>query len=247
MKITVNKGLPTEYHYDSCGHGYNKDYCECCFQDKCIKAVNDNLHVEEDELDKHLNQHRELSKLAAELHNAKKAYSGDYNEEEGVQSWVKVAKEKEEQDWTELSDEDCELLLKDIESLRGARTDLESIIKDSTNPKDLSFGKKPPLSLVPPTAIVLISKAMEDGAKKRSPYNWRESKVSISQLLDKVLRHTYKFLDGQNNDEESGLPELAHAAADLAVLIDAIETDSAVDDRPKKGKTAELIKKHTNE
>lgn len=115
--------------------------------------------------------------------------------------------------------------------------------REPYKPKDLSFGKKPPMSLVPPSALVLIALAMEDGAIKRSAYNWRETQVSTMQLLDKVLRHVYKFLDGQDIDEESGLSELAHAAADIMVLIDAIETKSVVNDRPKKGTTAELIKR----
>jgi hypothetical protein len=108
-------------------------------------------------------------------------------------------------------------------------------------PKDLNYGKKPPLSLVPPSAIILISKAMEDGAKKRSPYNWRNTQISIMQTLDKVLRHTYKYLDGQDFDEETGYSELAHAAADLCVLIDALSTNSLMDDRPKKGVAGNLI------
>lgn len=116
---------------------------------------------------------------------------------------------------------------------------------ENYKPKDLSFGKKPPMSLVPPSAIVHIAKCMEDGAIKRSPYNWRKTQVSATQLLDKVLRHVYKYLDGQDTDEESGFLELAHAAADLCVLIDAAETTSLLDDRPKKGNTAEIIKRFT--
>lgn len=124
---------------------------------------------------------------------------------------------------------------------------IEEDIKKSKEPKDLSYGKKPPLSLVPPSAIIYASKALEDGARKRSAYNWRNSKISIMQTLDKTLRHLYKYLDGQDEDEESGLPELSHAIADLCVLIDAIETDSVEDDRPKYGVTAALLVQHTEE
>jgi len=109
------------------------------------------------------------------------------------------------------------------------------MVKKDDKPQDLSYGKKPPLSLVPPSAIIYASKALENGSKKRSPYNWRESKISIMQTLDKTLRHLYKYLDGQDIDEESGLPELSHAIADLSVLIDAVATNSVVDDRPKFG------------
>lgn len=102
-----------------------------------------------------------------------------------------------------------------------------------TKPKDLSFGVKPPISLVPPTFIKQVSRCMEDGAKKRSPYNWRQSKVSAMQLLDKILRHTLDTVDGKDLTEDSKLSNLASAAADIAVYLDALENGSLVDDRPK--------------
>jgi hypothetical protein len=114
-----------------------------------------------------------------------------------------------------------------------------------TNPKDLSFGKKPPLSLIPASAAILMAAVMEHGAIKRSPYNWRNSKISILQTLDKTFRHLYKYQDGQDFDEETNLLELAHAAADLIVLIDAVETGCIVDDRPKKGVAGKLIERLT--
>lgn len=111
----------------------------------------------------------------------------------------------------------------------------ESIRKLNTNePKDLSFGIKEPLSLVPPVLIRKVSRCMEDGAKKRSPYNWRDSKVSARQLLDKILRHTLDCLDGKDLTEDSKLSNLASAAADIAVYLDAEECGTLVDDRPKR-------------
>lgn len=108
-----------------------------------------------------------------------------------------------------------------------------SITIDNTNPKDLSFGVKEPISLVPPEFIRQVSRCMEDGAKKRSSYNWRDSKVSAMQLSDKVLRHVLDFIDGKDITDDSKLSNLASAAADLAVMIDAIKHDCLIDDRPK--------------
>lgn len=103
-------------------------------------------------------------------------------------------------------------------------------------PKDLSFGKKPPISLVPPVFITEVARCMEDGAKKRSPYNWRQSPVSAMQLLDKVLRHTLDAVNGIDITEDSKLDNLASAAADIAVYLDARANGSLVDDRPNKSK-----------
>lgn len=108
----------------------------------------------------------------------------------------------------------------------------EVTMTDQLKPKDLSFGVKPPLSLVPPTFIVQVARCLEDGAKKRSPYNWRASKVSAMQLLDKILRHVVAAVDGEDQTEDSKLSNLASAAADIAVYLDAEKYGSLVDDRP---------------
>ncbi len=108
-------------------------------------------------------------------------------------------------------------------------------IKMEEPPKDLSFGIKPPISLVPPTFIKQVARCMEDGAKKRSPYNWRTGKISAMQLLDKVLRHTLDTVDGQDLTEDSKLSNLASAAADIAVYLDALEHNVLIDDRPSRG------------
>lgn len=114
--------------------------------------------------------------------------------------------------------------------------ELKESVPESSKPRDLSVGKKPPLSLVPPVLIREVSWCMEDGAKKRSPYNWRESSVSAMQLLDKILRHTLDTIDGQDLTEDSKLSNLASAAADIAVYLDAKQSGTLVDDRPKRVK-----------
>lgn len=120
---------------------------------------------------------------------------------------------------------------------------MEELIDEKEKPKDLSFGIKPPISLVPASFTIEVAKCMKTGADKRSPYNWRDSKVSVMQLIDKVLRHMLLVQDGQDLDKESGLYNLAHAAADIAVLLDSMLTQSVVDDRPKKGIAHNLIEK----
>ena len=52
------------------------------------------------------------------------------------------------------------------------------------NPKDRLGLKKVRLSLVPPSSIIYQALAMEDGAVKYGPYNWRENKVIASIYID---------------------------------------------------------------
>lgn len=114
-----------------------------------------------------------------------------------------------------------------------------------TNPKDLLGMTKVSISKVPPAALIYAALAMGDGAKKYGPYNWREHKVIASIYLDALHRHVAAWLDGEELAEDSQRPHLAHAIACLCILIDALETGNLVDDRPKPGAAAALIKKYT--
>lgn len=127
-----------------------------------------------------------------------------------------------------------------VKSLNSARLDDESV-------KDINFGKKPTLSLVPATAIIHISTAMEDGVKKRSAYNWRENPVSASNLIDKMERHLQLLKDRHDFADDSGLHELAHLLADGCVYLDAMEQGTLVDDRPIAGKANDVMKRFTKE
>lgn len=118
---------------------------------------------------------------------------------------------------------------------------------DQTNPKDLLGKAKPMLNLVPPASLVYQALAMQHGAitKGYGPFNWRDKKVIASIYIAAALRHIYKFLDGQELDEESGYPELGHAIASLGILIDAKENGNLIDDRPKIGPVVQVIQRFT--
>ena len=114
------------------------------------------------------------------------------------------------------------------------------------NPKDVIGSRKPALHLVPQAANILEAVVFGHGADKYGgAYNWRVKPVRASIYLSAAMRHLAQWLDGQNEDLESGISHLAHARACLAILIDAQTTDSLIDDRPTAGKSAELIQKHT--
>lgn len=116
---------------------------------------------------------------------------------------------------------------------------------DSTNPKDKIGARKPNLHLIPPALWIHTAKAMENGAKKFSPYNWRENKVKGSIYVSAALRHLLSYLDGEDCASDSNVHHLGHAAACLGILLDAEATGNLIDDRPKAGQAAQLIEKFT--
>ena len=112
-----------------------------------------------------------------------------------------------------------------------------------TNPKDLVGVKKVQLNLVPAASMIYQAIAMEDGAQKYGPYNWRENKVLASIYLAACQRHLQQWQDGEECASDSKKPHLAHAIACLGILIDAYETGNLVDDRPTEGVASKLLQK----
>ncbi len=115
----------------------------------------------------------------------------------------------------------------------------------SENPKDRSGEGKPPLHLIPPAAEILEAVVMGLGAKKYGPFNWRSANVRATIYIAAAKRHMAQWLDGQDDDPESGVSHLAHARACLGILLDAQATGHLVDDRPVPGAAPQLIVQHT--
>ncbi len=101
------------------------------------------------------------------------------------------------------------------------------------NPKTRFGIKKPPLHLIPATALAHEACAMRDGAIKYGPYNWREKNISATIYVSAAMRHIEAWFNGEENAEDSGVHHLAHARACLGILLDAEECDGLNDDRPE--------------
>ena len=112
-----------------------------------------------------------------------------------------------------------------------------------TNPKDLLGTKKVNLHLVPPASIFYQALAMEDGATKYGPYNWRSNKVIATIYIDAAMRHLQQWLDGEENASDSKKPHLAHALASIGIIVDALETGNLVDNRPAPGAMSKLVER----
>ena len=92
-------------------------------------------------------------------------------------------------------------------------------------------GGKVPLSMLPPHALVEIAKVRKFGADKYATWDWMKSRNHL-EYLDAILRHLLAWQAGENNDPESGLPHLAHAACGLMFLLEFERSGAGTDDRP---------------
>lgn len=113
------------------------------------------------------------------------------------------------------------------------------------NPKDACGELKPSLHLIPASAQIAEALVLKHGADKYGPYNWRETNPKAVCYYDAATRHLLSWLDGEDNDPESGISHLAHVRACMGILIDAFETGCVDDNRPAIGTASELIRKFT--
>ena len=114
--------------------------------------------------------------------------------------------------------------------------------KRTVNPKDQAAQGKPQVSRMPTGGVIHTAAAIQYGAEKYGPFNWRDIPVEALTYTDAVYRHLLKWIDGEDCDAESGLHHLGHAAATLMVLLDAMECGTLIDNRPTVGRASELLK-----
>lgn len=89
---------------------------------------------------------------------------------------------------------------------------------------------KPRMSLVPPWAIEGVARVMTHGEKKYDAWNWLNP-TKWSKFLDSALRHV-NALEKSEDIDESGLPTVYHAIAELMMLATVMELKIGTDDRP---------------
>jgi hypothetical protein len=115
------------------------------------------------------------------------------------------------------------------------------------NPKSIFGVKKPPLALIPSSALVHCARAFKDGAIKYGPYNWRDKDVSAMVYLNAAERHIRQYLDGERKDIKSLVHHLGHAMACCAIILDAETCGVLIDDRPKALDLTKLLEEETDE
>lgn len=81
--------------------------------------------------------------------------------------------------------------------------------------RDMAEGKGDMYSL-PPAAILRLSKHYEEDAKKYGRNNYQKG-IPISSFMDSALRHMFKYLDGQTDED--------HLAAAAFNILGAIQME----------------------
>lgn len=109
------------------------------------------------------------------------------------------------------------------------------------NPKDAIASNKIPLNLFPAVAIAHGSMAMLEGMLKYGRDNFIGTEVLASVYLGGLMRHLKAYEEGITIDPESGLHNLGHALANIAILLAAEEAGTLVDDRKMEGGYQKLV------
>ncbi len=109
-------------------------------------------------------------------------------------------------------------------------------ISQKCNPKDKAGSLKVGMHVIPPSVLMQIALALEEGELKYSGFNWRskETPITYSKYYDAVMRHMAQHFEGEDIDAQSGVSHIIKAAATLIVLYDAMQQNNLVDDRPIK-------------
>lgn len=114
-----------------------------------------------------------------------------------------------------------------------------------SNPKDLLGVNKLPLHLWPSTATAMGCVALMNGALKYGKSNWRAVGIRASIYYDALNRHVEAWFEGEELDQDDGVPHLAAALACLAIIVDARAAGKMIDDRVLEGQYTELVKELT--
>lgn len=87
------------------------------------------------------------------------------------------------------------------------------------------------MDLIPPVALEEIAKVYTYGTKKYSDDNWWKAFKWRKDTFGCIQRHLNKWLRGEQNDDESGLLHLAHAAWNCIALMEFERNGIGHDDR----------------
>lgn len=84
--------------------------------------------------------------------------------------------------------------------------------------KKFDEGKLQIGSLIPGILWRAVGSVLIYGAKKYGPNNWQNLANFEERYSDALLRHLFAWLNGEYNDEESGLPHMWHVITNALFL-----------------------------
>lgn len=91
---------------------------------------------------------------------------------------------------------------------------------------------KPKWSLVPQSALIPMVRVLEFGAIKYDEHNWMKG-LSVVEICESLKRHLDAFMQGEDNDPESGLSHIGHMQCNTMFLSWMMEHKPHLDDRFK--------------
>ena len=95
---------------------------------------------------------------------------------------------------------------------------------------------KPPHAMIPPECLTQVAEVLGYGAKKYGAHSWRDdlNSTTFSRTYSSIQRHLNAYWAGGDNDQESGLSHLAHAATQVFILMTQAKHGQTMDDRYKQ-------------
>lgn len=74
---------------------------------------------------------------------------------------------------------------------------------------------------------------LEYGEEKYASWNWMKGQ-EVTAICESLLRHTFAFMDGEDNDPESGLSHLGHMMSNLMFISYMLREKPEWDNRHEK-------------
>lgn len=87
-------------------------------------------------------------------------------------------------------------------------------------------------SLVDFESLKPMVKVLEFGAKKYGDHNWKKG-LKTTEITESLLRHLTSYLNGEDNDKETGLPNAGHILCNAMFLSYMMQNKPEFDTRYK--------------
>ena len=92
--------------------------------------------------------------------------------------------------------------------------------------------EKPKTYLLPPKALMEVSRVLTIGAEKYDEENWRKLDNLQNRYTGATLRHLFAHMDGEKLDPETNLSHIAHAVCCLLFKLE-IEIEQTEKERSR--------------
>lgn len=120
--------------------------------------------------------------------------------------------------------------------------------KTERNPKDVAALDRVPMWALPSIGAVHGAMACGDGVEKYGAYNWREKPIHLMVYIGALERHIAALKDGEWLTRDGGELPITHLGcinADSAIILDAHQCGTLIDDRPTiPGRAGDTIEEY---